>query len=124
MQYLQYGYWKVRILQKYKIPASMRHLVPGTFIFSLLALLIVSFIWLPALWLLLTLVGCYAVANVAASFIVASKNDWKLLPLLPVVFVCFHFGYGLGFLRGAWDFLLLRRKPGDSVSRLTRAATP
>jgi hypothetical protein len=123
MQYMQYGYWKVRILQKYKIPASLRHLVPGTFVFLLLALLVLSLVWLPALWLFLLLVGCYAAANIAASFIVASKNGWKLLPILPIAFFCFHFGYGLGFFRGVLDFIVLRRKPGSAFSRLTRPAT-
>ena len=35
-QHVQYGYWKVRVIQKHKIPASLRHLVPGCFV-SLLA---------------------------------------------------------------------------------------
>jgi glycosyltransferase involved in cell wall biosynthesis len=124
MQYMQYGYWKVRILQKYKIPASVRHLVPGIFVFLLLALLIASLVWPPALWLFLALVSCYAASNIAASLSVAAKNGWKLLPFLPIVFVSFHFGYGFGFLRGVLDFILLRRKPGSSFSRLTRTATP
>jgi hypothetical protein len=82
-----------------------------------------SLVWLPALWLFLLLVSSYAVANIAASFTVALKSGWKLLPLLPIAFVCFHFGYGLGFFRGVFDFILLRRKPGSAFSRLTRAAT-
>ncbi len=28
-QYRQYGYWKVRVIQKHKLPASWRHLVPA-----------------------------------------------------------------------------------------------
>jgi succinoglycan biosynthesis protein ExoA len=28
-QYKQYDYWKVRVIQKHKIPGSVRHLVPG-----------------------------------------------------------------------------------------------
>lgn len=34
-QYMQYGYWKVRVIQKHKLPASWRHLVPGAFVLSL-----------------------------------------------------------------------------------------
>ena len=32
-QYMQYGYWKVRVIQKHRIPASWRHLIPGFFVF-------------------------------------------------------------------------------------------
>src|SRR5262249_37522272 len=34
LQYMQYGYWKVRVIQKHKIPASTRHLMPGGFVFG------------------------------------------------------------------------------------------
>src|SRR5712671_5833877 len=30
-QYRQYGYWKVRVIQKHRMPASWRHLVPASF---------------------------------------------------------------------------------------------
>ena len=56
-QYLQYGYWKVRVIQKHKLPASVRHLVPGGFVLSFLVLLLVSPVWPPALWGWLGLVG-------------------------------------------------------------------
>ena len=32
----------------------------------------------------------------------------------------YHFGYGFGFLRGIWDFVVLRRRPSRSYSKLTR----
>lgn len=32
-QYRQYGYWKVRVIQKHRTPASLRQLVPGGFVF-------------------------------------------------------------------------------------------
>ena len=37
-QQRQYGYWKVRVIQKHKIPASIRHLVPAAFVLSLVIL--------------------------------------------------------------------------------------
>ena len=35
-QYMQYGYWKVRVIQKHKMPASVRHLIPGGFVLLLI----------------------------------------------------------------------------------------
>jgi len=119
-QYVQYGYWKVRVIQKHKLPASVRHLVPGCFVLSLLILALASFLWPPAFWLLLALVTTYWLCNVAASLPTAARNGPALFPFLPLVFAMYHFGYGFGFLRGIWDFVVLRRRPSRSYSKLTR----
>jgi len=161
-QYMQYGYWKVRVIQKHKLPASWRHLVPGAFVLTLLLLLVFSvlcslssLLW-PAttdhgplttdygqaratgLWdhgtagplttdrcaaparLLVGLLGLYALCVLAASAITAARSEWKLLPVLPFVFPCYHFGYGYGFLRGVLDFVVLRRGASASFTSLTR----
>jgi glycosyltransferase involved in cell wall biosynthesis len=119
-QYLQYGYWKVRVIQKHKLPASVRHLVPGGFVLSFLVLLLVSPVWPPALWGWLGLVGAYSVCNIAASLLAAAHHEWKVLPLLPWVFACYHVAYGAGFLRGIWDFVIVRRGPHVMYTELTR----
>lgn len=41
--------------------------------------------------------------------LIAARQQWSLLPLLPLVFACYHFSYGYGFLRGVWDFVILQR---------------
>jgi succinoglycan biosynthesis protein ExoA len=120
-QYKQYGYWKVRVIQKHKLPASVRHLVPGLFVLALLVLPLPGLWWPLAAWGWLGLSGAYAVGNVAASLLTAARNGWTLLPLLPVVFACYHFAYGYGFLRGIWDFVLWRRGPDNTYSEITRS---
>jgi GT2 family glycosyltransferase len=119
-QYLQYGYWKVRVIQRHKIPASPRHLVPGAFVSVLLGFPSL-FWWEPARWLWLGMVLGYLAILLAASFWTAYRTEWKLLPFLPLVFACFHFGYGLGFLQGVWDFSIVgRRSPRTRRTELTR----
>lgn len=108
-QYMQYGYWKVRVIQKHKRPASIRHLVPGLFAFMLIGLPLVSLWWGPAAWGWLGLMVAYAICNAAASFLTAYQHGWKLVLPLPLVFACYHFGYGYGFLGGLWNFAILRR---------------
>jgi succinoglycan biosynthesis protein ExoA len=122
-QYKQYGYWKVRVIQKHKLPASMRHLVPGCFVFSLLALPVASFWWPIVIWSWLGLLGIYFGCNALASFRTAIRHGWELLLLLPVVFACYHLGYGYGFLRGICDFVILQRGPADTYNKLTRSST-
>ena len=38
-QYFQYGFWKVAVIKKHRLPASWRHLVPGAFVLANLAVL-------------------------------------------------------------------------------------
>jgi hypothetical protein len=119
---MQYGYWKTRVIQKHKIPASIRHLVPGMFVLFLIALPPLGVLWTAALWLWLAMVGTYTSLNLAASVATAARNGFRLLPLLPAVFAAYHVGYGYGFLRGVWD-LVIRRKAGTTFVTLTRSST-
>jgi succinoglycan biosynthesis protein ExoA len=68
----------------------------------------------------LAALGAYLLAVLVASVVTAWKAEWKLLPALPAVFCCYHFGYGYGFLRGVWDFIIRRRRSQASFERLTR----
>ena len=121
-QYMQYGYWKVRVIQKHKIPAAVRHLVPGIFVCSLMVLPLLSLWSSIAEWLWLAIVGMYFICALAASVAVASRRGYHILPVLPAVFAMYHVGYGYGFLRGIWHFLILRRKPHGSFVTLTRVS--
>jgi succinoglycan biosynthesis protein ExoA len=120
-QQIQYGYWKVRVIQKHRTPASIRHLVPGIFVLSAVLLLLASFWWPIVIWGWLALVGTYAICNIAASFVTAAQHGWKVFPVIPLVFACYHFGYGYGFVRGILDFIIFRRGPSANFTRLTRS---
>lgn len=105
-QYYQYGYWKVRVLQKHPRQMSLRQFVPPAFVAALLAgLLAASFLPLGA-WLLAGILGCYLLANLLASARSASKSDafGSHLLLLPIVYTALHISYGLGFLVGLIKF--------------------
>jgi hypothetical protein len=66
------------------------------------------------------LIASYLAGNLAASAVTAGKNSWSLFPLLPAVFACYHFGYGYGFLRGVWDFVLRRKAANRDMLSLSR----
>lgn len=136
-QYMQYGYWKVRVIQKHKLPASWRHLVPGAFVLTLIVLFLLSAFsfLLPALRLPISIFSfqlsafslcflaallSYLFAVLLASVHTAWKSEWRLFPVLPLIFPCYHIGYGWGFLRGVWDFVIRRRSAADSFTQLTR----
>jgi glycosyltransferase involved in cell wall biosynthesis len=121
-QYTQYGYWKVRVIQKHKIPASPRHIVPALFILTLILLALASPVAPIARVGLIATSSAYTCALIGASVFTALRAGWDLLPLLPVVFACFHLSYGLGFLHGLLDFVVLRRRPRPQFNALTRTS--
>ena len=103
-QYFQYGYWKVRVLQKHPRQMSLRQFVPLAFILALTLSILLSFVvswgWLT----LLILLTSYLLANLAASILTASGQNCKTLLLLPLAFAIIHLSYGLGFLVGLFRF--------------------
>jgi succinoglycan biosynthesis protein ExoA len=102
-QYFEYGFWKVRVIQKHRRPASWRHLVPAAFVLALLASATLSFWSKSPLWLLVVLLP-YGLASLAVSLWLAASKGWRYLFLLPLAFVVLHVAYGLGFLAGIVRF--------------------
>ena len=98
-------------VQKQHLPASIRHVVPGAFVATLLACLAGAYFYPPVAWLGGGLVACYLLCVALASVVTGAGSEWKLIPVLPLVFPAYHFGYGLGFLRGVLDFVVIRRGP-------------
>jgi succinoglycan biosynthesis protein ExoA len=119
-QYSQYGYWKVRVIQKHRLPASIRHLVPGLFLLAIAILGLLSNVLPNAFPVLLALLGLYGLCVLLASVLTARKGRLGAIPAFPIVFICYHFGYGYGFLRGVLDFCLLRRRGNKKWTELTR----
>ncbi|HAF61782.1 MAG TPA: glycosyltransferase family 2 protein [Anaerolineaceae bacterium] len=103
-QYFQYGYYKVRVLQKHPKQMSLRQFVPLGFV---LALLLTSLLALFTPWgwfALVGLVGVYTFANLLASFLIAKREGWRYFWPLPLAFATIHLSYGLGFLIGLFKF--------------------
>ena len=125
-QYLQYGYWKVRVMQKHPLQMQLRQFVPALFIIALGALLTTAPFLVVNQWLLLATLIAYTVLCLAASVSAAAKTDWRLLPLLPIAFTIIHFAYGSGFLLGLIKFWNRWRDHGPraSQSSLQRDVAP
>lgn len=118
-QQRQYGYWKAFVMKKHGRAASLRQLVPGAFVAALGALAAASLAWPVARVGLLALLGAYALYVAAATLAIARSAGLSLLPRLPLVIAAYHFGYGLGSLRG-WVDVLVRGAPSPAFGVLTR----
>lgn len=103
-QYFQYGFWRVAVLRKHRVPGAWRQLGPGAFLLlNLTAITGAAFgqplsSWLTSAAFVTDLI--YAFASLVAAFAAAKKNGWALFPVLPAVFATYHISYGVGFLLG------------------------
>src|ERR1700730_6872569 len=127
-QYLQYGFWKVSVIRKHGKPASWRHLIPGACLLigvgSLLgaagAILSGSASWKSAFVNACAgLAGLYLAVSIATAFLIARRDGWRFLLILPVVFATYHLSYGLGFLLG----LTYHPATGNRPSRIHQVLT-
>jgi succinoglycan biosynthesis protein ExoA len=115
-QFYQYGYWKVAVIRKHRLPASPRHLVPFAFLVVLCSLLLVApFVPLAGV-IAAVLLSVYAAVALASAMAMRESRAMSIA----VAFACMHFGYGLGFVHGLFDFILRRRAPRNAATRLTR----
>ena len=121
-QYMQFGYWKVRIMRKHGRAPAVRQYVPALFVAALVVLLLAALTGNPIVLALLgVLLASYAAVLLVASVTTAANSGWDLLPVLPVTFAAYHFGYGIGFLNGLLDFVVLKRgQPRRGMARITR----
>ncbi len=102
-QYFQYGYWKVRVLQKHPRQMKARQFAPPIFVAWLLASALSAWT-VPGSVALALAAGAYLIAILSASTHLASRHGWRYLSLLPAVFPCLHLAYGSGFLLGLLRF--------------------
>jgi glycosyltransferase involved in cell wall biosynthesis len=132
-QYFQYGFWKVAVIRKHRVPASMRHVIPVLFVVANLLFLLNAVVspamdWDTAwnignsLWA--AMLGLHLVIGLAAAAKTAVMAGWGMLPLMPLVFFLYHFSYGLGFLCGLlyWPFVRMEKgaPPAKLFTQLSR----
>lgn len=112
-QYYQYGFYKVRVMQKHPAQMQWRQFIPPLFVAGLVVLLLGSIFssWFRILFAVYA--GVYLLLNLAASLRAAQQNGWRHLVLLPLVYLILHTSYGAGFWSGMIHFA---RRWGDRGS--------
>ena len=110
-QYFQYGFYKIRVIQKRKSFSSFRHIVPAVFILTLFICFIFAILKISN-WPFHISIGLYIIVNLLAAFYeILMKNlnnltEHKIqssllsLFLLPFAYSILHFSYGLGSITG------------------------
>ncbi|GAB4420925.1 MAG: glycosyltransferase family 2 protein [Bacteriovoracaceae bacterium] len=116
-QMSQYGYFKVFVNKKHKTFTTLRQLVPISFLIYLVIFPIVSF-FIPLLWFVYF--GVLFIYG-ALGFLSALSFTAKFMEIIKVQYaiLVMHIGYGWGYLKGIWDFILLGRNPANSMQQQT-----
>ena len=101
-QYFQYGFWKIRVLQKHPRQMSLRQFVPPAFTLVFLASLLLIFLPVPPFFTFF--LPLYLFLNLIASLVISFRHGLKHLLFLPLIFTMLHLSYGAGFLLGLFKF--------------------
>lgn len=117
-QFFQYGYWKVYVNKKHKAITTMRQLVPPMFVLYLFLVLLSPF-YSVTLFLVIS-VPLFIYIDISLFYSLISAKTIKQFFQIFVTYPILHISYGLGYLKGMLEFLLLNKKPSDSQKRLSR----
>ncbi|TKB67515.1 MAG: glycosyltransferase family 2 protein [Nitrospira sp.] len=115
-QYFEYGYWRVAVIKKHRMPASFRHLVPLIFLIGLVGSLTLAVI-VPEGWRPLMLAGpcVYVLILCCVGLHLSRRAGWKIGFLFPVAAATLHIAYAIGFM---WGFL-----QGAQASNVNQSST-
>jgi succinoglycan biosynthesis protein ExoA len=103
-QYVQYGFWKVRVFQKVPGSAQLRHWIPPLFVLAVVGGLPLALLAPVLRPIYLAGLALYLLVNLAVSIRLAAREGWQHLLRLPVTFVILHAAYGLGYWAGLLRF--------------------
>lgn len=116
-QYYQYGYWKVFVNKKHKTITTVRQLIPMFFVLYLILLVLSSFTYS----LVFLAMSAFGVLYLLLALVFAARSASSFGAIFGVAFTFFilHFSYGLGYLKGIFDFFLVGKaiKKQESLSR-------
>lgn len=111
-QYLQYGFWRIATLKKYKRPTTLRQIIPALFYISMTTLFLIGLL-LKQLIIALCLPIIYGISLFIIGIYSSLKAGWAVAWRVPLAMGIIHAGYALGFLYGLPAFIL---QP-DSICR-------
>lgn len=107
-QYLQYGFWKPRVLQKVPGSVRWRHLIPPLFALALVGGAVLAPFSTIARIVWLAIISLYIVVMSIGGGRAARKLGSWAFPLSLAAFSVMHLAYGFGFLGGLIYFNLGR----------------
>ncbi|MFN3874681.1 MAG: glycosyltransferase family 2 protein [Flavobacteriales bacterium] len=117
-QYWQYGYWKVYVNRLHGTVTTLRQLVPAAFMAFVLGGAALA--WTHPLMAIGYAAGIALYLIAATASAAAAARRISDAPGVLAAIATLHTAYGLGYLRGLIDFLLLRREPKAKAAASSR----
>lgn len=105
-QYYNYGFWRVAVLIKHKIPISYRQQIPILFYLIVIILFILGLV-LNNLILGILLPALYLAAIILFSIPIFINNQFNAAVRFPVAAIVLHLSYAAGFFIGVVKFIIL-----------------
>jgi len=114
--FFQYGYFGPLVDLKLKKPTRLRRYIPTVFVLSLIIPLLLSLLFYPFLYLWVFTVSLYFIASVTFGTYECRKRDSiQLVPYVMWAYFVSHVSYGLGYLKGVFDFMILKKHSKSKV---------
>jgi len=107
----QYGYFKILVAKKVGGILTWRQIIPAMFLICLITTGLLAFLNKFFFLSFLFIVCFYNITNLFISISISiRKRDLKLIPFLIISFVSMHISYGMGYLKGIWDFIIFKKE--------------
>jgi glycosyltransferase involved in cell wall biosynthesis len=114
--YYQYGYFKPLVSIKIGAILTLRQILPALFLMSVFLSAIAILFSSHFLYIFTFIVFSYLFLNIVISLFIALREDLRHLFYLPFVFATIHIGYGVGYLKGILNFIVLKHHLRKKVS--------
>jgi glycosyltransferase involved in cell wall biosynthesis len=107
--FYQYGYFGPLVDIKLGRPSRLRRYIPSLFVLSMVLPLILSIFYKNFIYISLSIAGIYFLVSLLFSIIESVKNkNIKLIPFIICAYFISHISYGIGYLKGFVDFVILK----------------
>jgi glycosyltransferase involved in cell wall biosynthesis len=116
--YYQYGYFKPLVARKVGAILTIRQVIPAVFVLGLLISGALS-LWIGySRWVLCAIVLAYVVADLGFSICVGFQRRVRCALAVPIVFPVLHLSYGMGYMMGILDHVIIERKRRKNVDEI------
>jgi glycosyltransferase involved in cell wall biosynthesis len=116
--YYQYGYFKPLVARKVGGVLTLRQVIPVAFLLGLLVSGVIAPWSVYGRGLFGVIIIAYCLANLGCSIVISFRRRLGCVLSLAVVFPVLHLSYGVGYMMGIIDHVIVERKRRKNVAEI------